>query len=357
MASRVVTHKSPSIRPQIGYIPAFDGLRAVAVLLVLGFHMVMPIRFPGGAVGVDIFFVLSGFLISGILLRQITSTGTIELRAFYLRRLIRLYPALLVVAAFVVPAGLLIMQDTGHFIAETLFALTYTTPVALIIDWGASSVWRTTWTLGIEEFFYLIWPAVLLLIHRRIKPTLPLAAAVGGAGIGIVLVIRIIEITAGDTPDLLRGGGLLVGAGLAIAFHARPDLRVHQVWGWAGFVLVATAVTIGTTRFLTAATLLMAIVGSALIVSHLARPTSGPLVRILSARPVVYVGRISYELYLWHWPLLILMQVATGFTAVELIWVAAPLTFALSAATHHLLASKVDAWKSAATHRLRQPAR
>lgn len=339
-----VRERTPTGRPASGYIPALDGLRAIAVLLVLTFHLMMPVKFAG-AYGVDMFFVLSGFLISTILLKEIRRTGGISFRRFYVRRLIRLYPALLVVAAVVIPFGLVIMTDIRYFLVESFLALTYTMPVGLIADPNISQVWTMTWTLGIEQFFYLIWPVAILLILRRWKPSVVLAAAVGVAGLSVLALLRVFEVLYADTPALLRGGALLLGAALALALFARPDFRVPPWVGWLGIALIAAAVVQGTLRLANSPTILLAVAGSVLLVANIVRGGQGPLVAGLSLRPLTYLGRISYELYLWHWPLLVLAAQVTGLDHVDVAWVVGPLSVVLAAVTHKLLSSSIDRWK------------
>ncbi|HEV7535564.1 MAG TPA: acyltransferase, partial [Acidimicrobiia bacterium] len=160
-------------RQRFGHVRPLDGLRAVAVLLVLGYHAGVP-GFVGGRAGVDMFFVLSGFLITSLLLDEHRLTGGIRLGAFYARRALRLYPALLVAVTGALTLAFLKMpvfhasaaslRDTLHGIPFTLF---YTMNVARATGWTNGGLLGHAWSLAIEEQFYLVWPVAVILLFRR----------------------------------------------------------------------------------------------------------------------------------------------------------------------------------------------
>ncbi|WP_198517629.1 acyltransferase family protein [Microbacterium lacus] len=231
-------------RPAKGYLPQLDGLRAIAVALVLVYHFITPIPFAG-QVGVDVFFVLSGYLITSILLAEHEHLGRIRLKLFFARRAIRLYPPLLLVIAVMLVFGLLLAPSIPKFLAETGFALTYTTPIVLEFANGASVMWRHTWSLGVEEIFYLVWPLLLLLLLRA-RPGLQWkAGAVLGVGLAMAVTQVILMLDGDRMSILLRSGGLLFGCAVALCLR-QSGRRYAAAWGWAGLAAIAFGVAAST---------------------------------------------------------------------------------------------------------------
>ncbi|GKV72803.1 hypothetical protein NCCP2145_21840 [Pseudarthrobacter sp. NCCP-2145] len=319
-------------------------MRAVGVSLVFVHHMLTPLHF-GGGLGVDIFFVLSGYLITGILLKELTASGGINLPRFYIRRAIRLYPALLVALLLVLIPGLLLSPSVGKFLAENAFALTYTTPLVLEIADGASVAWRHTWTLGIEEMFYLAWPAVLLLLLRGRRPNAIAAWAVALVGTLLLLCLVAIESVGFEYGNLLlRSGGLLLGSALAIALASHPSWKISETWAWVGLASVGLGVALETVASMTGPAVVAACLGAVAMTAHFATGRSFASA-LFSTKPLAYLGRVSYELYLWHYPVLVLLSWAFAATFIEVAWIAAPLSILLATLTHRLLAPLIDRWK------------
>lgn len=340
-------------RPAVGYLPALDGVRAIGIALVFVHHMVTPLPF-GGAVGVDVFFVLSGYLITDILLRERKKHGVIRLKRFYLRRAARLYPALLVVVAAMLIPGALFAPSVGKYLLENLLAVTYMTPVALQVSNGAAWAWRHTWSLGIEEMFYLAWPLLMILVIGRGRTKMRLAFLAAGAGLALLLVPVVLEVAGKPGSLLLRSGGLLLGCALAVYFRRKREVRIPAALAWAGLALIAAAVTIGTISQASALPVLLTGVGTVAVIGHLVQARDGALSSILGCVPMAYLGRISYELYLWHYPLLIILGWAFKVDPVAIAWVAAPASIGLAAATHAFLAPRVEALKRGVSGGLRK---
>jgi peptidoglycan/LPS O-acetylase OafA/YrhL len=345
---------SPPATPEtdfrLGHRPVLDGVRAVAILAVLAAHFGSgpKLEWPsGGFLGVDIFFVLSGFLITSILLEERRRTGSFSLRAFYVRRALRLFPALvLVVLAFLVytltvaPAS--VVHDNLIAAAATL---TYWT------NWlyaeGMFGVGQTgllhAWTLSIEEQFYILWPLVLAAALLLGRTRAALAVAVGG--IVAVVAWRLVLLAESDAVWRMyfgfdaRADSLLVGCALALLLtHGKWLTGVRSLFFrlalvpailLIGFCLVFAkeAWTILYAGGFTLFALATAVVLYNLVVS---RPPI--LARLLEWSPMVYVGRISYGLYLWHFPIYLWTR-----DALEKGWlvtlVGLPLTFLLAAAS------------------------
>jgi peptidoglycan/LPS O-acetylase OafA/YrhL len=333
-------------RPESGYLPALDGVRAIGILLVFIHHMITPVPF-GGHVGVDVFFVLSGYLITDILLRERKKHGGIRLKRFYLRRAARLYPALLVVIAALLIPGALFAPSLGKYLLENFLAVTYTTPLALQFSNGAAWAWRHTWSLGIEEMFYLVWPLLMILVLGKGQTKMRLAVMAGVGGMALLLASVALEVAGQPGSLLLRSGGLFLGCALAVFLRPQRPARIPAVAAWVGLALIGAAVAIGTLDHAASAVpVLLTGIGSVAIIAHLVQNRGGALTVVLGCAPMAYLGRISYELYLWHYPLLIILAWAFNAEPLAVAWIAAPLSIGLAAATHAFLAPRVERLKA-----------
>jgi peptidoglycan/LPS O-acetylase OafA/YrhL len=309
---------------RLGYRPWLDGLRGVAILLVLGVHLHL---LPAGYLGVDLFFVLSGFLITTLLVEEWQRTGTIHFRRFYLRRLLRLGPALLLVCGLCLLATWLLRpNELGPYLRELRVTLCY------------ASNWPTlhhvpmptlgfTWSLAIEEQFYLVWPALLygLLRARLRRRWVLLVVVVGAAAAALLRAWLYCRLPAGGPERSLglmrlyvgldtRADALLVGCfvGLLAAWNLLPRSPTFRRRARGAAVAVALAFLAyeSSDRFTcwhpfnyTALFLLAALAAATLLVGLLVAPPPD-LRRILEWRPLVGVGRISYGLYLFHEPVI-----------------------------------------------------
>lgn len=321
-----------------------DGLRAVAVMLVLVFHFDLFAGGKAGFLGVDVFFVISGYLITAIVLRELDA-GRFALGRFYLRRVRRLAPALFAMLALTLAAGavLLLPGDFAELSKQTLAAQFY---VANIYYWkhvnyfglgAGDSFLLHTWSLAVEEQFYLVYPLMVLLLHRVARRRLALAIGLAGLAsfaLNLALVGPKPEATFYLLPtrawELLAGGFLAAGG-----LEQRLPSRARPALGWLGAALIALAVLLfrDTTRFPGAFALLPVLGAAALIAAG-----SGPVTRLLATPLPVYVGKISYPLYLVHWPVHLFAGrwLQEGY---DWGWRAAMLllSIALAAAIYHLL--------------------
>ncbi len=296
----------------IKYRPDIDGLRAIAVLSVIGFHA-FPSFFPGGFVGVDIFFVISGFLITSILLVDSQNSG-IHIIEFYAKRILRIFPALILVLSSCLVFGwhtLLggeYLQLGKHILSGALFAsnLTLWFEANYFDNASATKPLLHLWSLGIEEQFYIVWPLVLtLIVRQRIPAGKWLAAFILMSFIYSCLLIQN-DKTASFYSPFSRAWELLVGAMLAYLQRNKaslPDALSRPMIGWFGFSMLGASICgLQASDPFPGALALPAVLGTALIIA------AGPLgpfnSRVLSHSWIVGVGRISYPLYLWHWPLL-----------------------------------------------------
>jgi peptidoglycan/LPS O-acetylase OafA/YrhL len=318
---------------RLGYRAAFDGLRAVAVVPVLLFHAGVSWA-RGGFLGVDVFFVLSGFLITRLLLEERELTGRIALARFYLRRVLRLLPALVAVGlASLVYAAIWMAPDQLSRTAHDVFAAaTYRMNwVEALHQHPPLGLVDHTWSLSIEEQFYVLWPLGLLLAHRIGRGRGVLVAALGGAAASAGL--RALLWHQGQPVHRVYYGldthadGLLIGCALAAVTLYRPG-TVRAVMGrssgrLAGPVaLVILAVAASQTALFSKGlpSWLYPIVAvlTAVVIADVW--TGGALDRLLRPAVLVAVGRISYGLYLWHWPVFLVLNPA------RIPWAAVPLT-------------------------------
>jgi peptidoglycan/LPS O-acetylase OafA/YrhL len=302
--ARLVTSE-PDLQATAHHVGALDGLRAVAVLLVFGLHGFVP-GFIGGYVGVDIFFVLSGFLITQLLLRQQQKTGRIDLARFYANRWVRLAPALFVMLVCFAVYAVLVL-GMRPMLDEVVPALTYVTNLAR--SRLGHPVWLGhTWSLGLEEQFYVVWPLGLIGLLR-------LRLGLRGVRAGLLLVLlamvawrfwlfqhgaAIMRVYDGfDT----HGDGLIVGCLLATA-GASLRARVAAFWPLGVAVLAFVVVAVPwTTPVLYQGGLLLIALAAASVIAAACSPGMAPA-WVLAWGPLRWLGRISYGAYLWHYTLL-----------------------------------------------------
>ena len=311
---------SAGARPAaLPYNPALDGIRAVAVLAVMLFHGGVSWA-PGGFLGVDVFFVLSGYLITTLLLRERVVAGAIDLRRFWLRRIRRLLPALLVLLAAVGVAAPFVVDpaERASLRGDGLAALFYVANWRFVVTEqsyfaGVPSLLRHLWSLSVEEQWYLVFPLLLVLALRRRPPTVVLlAVALALAAASTVWMAHLaegpVDLSRAYYGTDSRAHTLLVGTALALAAAQWPLHRARRLLGVVGLVgavaVVATFVLVGEAdRWMYRGGFLALAVASAALVAAVALPRrASPLARGLGWAPLVWIGRISYGLYLWHWP-------------------------------------------------------
>lgn len=314
-----------------GFRPDIEGLRAVAVVAVLLYHAGAPFA-PGGYVGVDVFFVISGFLITGLLVRELEGTGTLSLTRFYSRRAKRLLPLTVVVLGTVVALSWLLLDPVRmeevslDVVAAGLYVINWRLASQAVDYFGAgldTSPVQHFWSLAIEEQFYLFWPLLLLAVAwlcrrsgRRLRPAL-------GTAFGIVAVVSfaygayVTQVQAGAAyfSTFARAWELALGGALALLPGWRLAPRFAAALAWAGLAAIcAAAYTLGDdTPFPGTAALLPTLGAAAVILAGSAASSDSPSpARILALAPVRHVGRISYSWYLWHWPPLVFASAQWG---------------------------------------------
>ena len=345
------------------YLPSIDSLRALAVLAVIIYHVDVN-YLPGGFLGVDLFFVLSGYLISSLIIKEYRKTGSLNLYNFYIRRARRLLPAVY----FMITIGLVVMVLFNEVLLrkshlDAIFGYIYSSNWWYIFhkldyfdSFGAQSPFKHLWSLAIEEQFYMIFPLLFLLINRKKKSkdgTYKLNKNFLYVVLGLILVSLIAHILLFDINNIsriyfgtdTRAFSLLVGVVGAILYpmeklHAKVTPQQNIMYSVISLVSIATLITvmIYTSEYNTwlyrGGFLLVAIIGLIVIISSGKQHTL--MSRLLSFKPVVFIGKISYSLYLWHFPILVLTTPVSEIGNPNIIFVILRiiLTFALATASY-----------------------
>ena len=298
--------------------PDLEGLRGIAILLVLLFHAKVP-GTDGGFVGVDVFFVLSGFLITGLLIRERERTGRIDLKAFYIRRVRRILPAATVVLAITMVFAWFLMAPldlprvAGDAVASALSVGNIRFAAGATDYFGtdlAPSPVIHYWSLGVEEQFYLLWPAVLILATRNRRPRVAAGIVLAGLAVASYLAAFVLTDAAPGwafyslpTRAWQLGLGGLIAVGSDQVARLRPSIAVPLGWAGLAAVLASLVLIVPGTPYPGVAALLPSL-GSAAVIVAGERPWSAA--RVLAVPPLRFLGRISYSLYLVHWPILVL---------------------------------------------------
>jgi peptidoglycan/LPS O-acetylase OafA/YrhL len=321
----------------IPFRPDIEGLRALAVGLVIASHAGLPLL-RGGFVGVDVFFVLSGYLITSLLMQEISSSGTINLARFYARRARRLLPAAITMVLVVCGAEAVIMNPVAQFntlkaaIATVLYSTNlYFAHLQVQYFFQPSTVnpLLHTWSLAAEEQFYLIWPVLLLLLVRGTKSARSRGMAL--AAISLASYVLCVWLTAAN-PILafyeMPARVWEFGAGGVLVFMPERWLQGHRrLWSWLGGIgliaLITGAELIHVSNF-PGYVAAIPVVGTLLLLLAGVRAPESPAVRLLRTRPAQVIGRLSYSLYLWHWPVLVIGQqlIPNNSVPVRLSWIA-----------------------------------
>jgi peptidoglycan/LPS O-acetylase OafA/YrhL len=343
-----------------GYRPDIDGLRALAVLVVVAFHG-FPEYLPGGFVGVDVFFVISGFLISGIILDE-THLGTFSLQRFYARRVRRIFPALLLVLVTSLLVGCwLLPNDLVRLGRQVAASAVFVSNFYLWFQSGYFSPDARTfpllhlWSLGVEEQFYIVWPLVIMGLRSRLSWSIFAIALIGVSS--FCLNIAFIQNHEADFySPLTRAWELMLGASLAW-FQRRDDAASPATWSAdiatiAGLILISCSALLFSQESSYPGWLaLVPTIGASLTLWGGA--TSRIASSILSARTLVFIGLISYPVYLWHWPLLVFSEAFkfAPLTPLERILVIV-FSFILAWLTYKLVESKFRAGRAKTTKKV-----
>ncbi|GAB2626340.1 acyltransferase [Paractinoplanes abujensis] len=310
--------------PHIGFRPDIEGLRAIAVVLVVLSHAGIS-TFAGGYVGVDVFFVISGFLITTLLLKELGKTGTISLPGFYARRAIRLLPVSTVVLVATVVAAWLWLPATRFksISLDALFSTFYGINWRLAYEGtdylnatAAPSPLQHLWSLAVEEQFYLVWPLLLLAVwagrraHRR--------ALFALSALVVVSLVVSVQQTTSAAPwayfgSHTRAWELGIGALVAVGagFLRRTPKALAAVLTWGGLVaVVIAAVTFDEATAFPGYHALLPVLGTAAVIAGGTSAEGWGAGKLIGTGPFRFIGKLSYGWYLWHWPVLMIWPAA-----------------------------------------------
>ncbi|MHB1988406.1 MAG: acyltransferase family protein [Acidimicrobiales bacterium] len=355
------------------HVPALDGVRALAIAGVLAYHLGVSWA-SGGFLGVDLFFVLSGFLITSLLVEEQLTVGTIALRAFWGRRARRLLPGLLLMlvglGAFLALAGPGPLVDLHTVRSDAIATLLYVAnwhqlfaDQSYFSQFSAPSPLEHTWSLAIEEQFYVVWPLVVLAlfqVSRKKWRSNGVVVALGGAAASAAWMAWLAS--RGASADRLyygtdtRAFDLLIGAGLGYLIAGRPQpsrraRRLLAIGGPAGLLVMApfwwrAGANAGVPgRGMFEWGFLACACAAALVVADVRQGAPSLLGKLLARGPLVFVGRISYELYLWHWPVICeLTPLRLGFGGIALDAVRISVIFVLAILSYFLVGAPIRRW-------------
>ncbi|MBT8493019.1 MAG: acyltransferase, partial [Deltaproteobacteria bacterium] len=325
------TPRAPDTTGSGAFRPDIEGMRAVAVVLVMLYHAGIP-WFSGGYVGVDVFFVISGFLITGLLVRELEATQHIDLARFYARRVRRLLPAAgftlaavaaLTVAFLPVTRWLSVGRDIQW---SALYAVNWRFAGRavdyLTADEAASPV-QHFWSLAVEEQFYLVWPILLLVLTiaaRRFARPLRSGLIIGLVAVGAPSLWWSISLTASEPGraffvSTTRVWELALGGGLAILTPQVRRLPARATVGLAAVGMIGiiwASVTYDALTLFPGSAALVPVLGAVAVVAAGTALPANPISRVLGLEPMKQVGAMSYSLYLWHWPLVVAADATWG---------------------------------------------
>lgn len=340
---------APSQSATLRYIPGLDGIRGLAVLAVIFHHSGVSIGY-GGYVGVDVFFVLSGFLITRILMRRFEKEHRVPFRHFYERRARRILPALwtmflvLTVFTFVDPK----FSTPDEYFHSVGIAAVFLTQWQVMMD-DLPGPFVHLWSLGWEENFYLLWPVMFALAGRRAKVILSTLLV---AGMVTLNVMRIINFFNGSSSPwglwvaaTFRVDAIMLGCLLGLLLAYRPvekSSRFLKVELWVAFAALFGLLIMfrfASERFYLAGGFTLVAFSTAIMVNHLRRRTGSALARVLEIGFLRWTGLISYGLYLWHYPVFHWMRVHE-YSAWTKLLVGAPISIGIAALSYYT----VEAW-------------
>ena len=338
------------------YRPQLDGVRALAVTLVLLFHLELG-WFPGGFLGVDVFFVLSGFLITGLLIDEAARDGSIRLVRFYARRARRLLPAAWAVIGFVLVIGMIdfnpmIFLDRQHEASAALLYVANWDWILRDAEYGSPgdivSPLIHFWSLGVEEQFYLVWPPLVLLVwvgvrRARVQPrTVLLVVLAVVAGVSATWAVVATPSPAAYYGTHTRAFELAAGGLVAVALRRRDapgEANARPSRAWESLTLAGAAIGLGILLWQARAIVgttdypgvdaLVVTLGAALVIAAVDVHGGTLSARAIGNPVFAWVGRLSYSLYLWHWPLIVFFRDDLGPSLVPVIVVVSWLCYTL----------------------------
>jgi peptidoglycan/LPS O-acetylase OafA/YrhL len=331
----------------VPYNPALDGVRALSILAVVLFHCEVPCA-RGGFVGLDVFFVLSGYLITSLLTAEYRHGG-IDIGRFYARRALRLYPTLLLMITVYVGLAPILWPADDRWLSAVLAAL-YAYDYALAF-WDLAYTIGHTWSLGVEEKFYLLWPLALPLLLRTRHPVAWLVSAFIAVTAWRYFVAMNWTWSQAYFRFDTRMSGILLGA---IAALTHFKVSKHALAAACMVLLVLMALPSLPTSHQTAAVTLRVTLAELSAFVLICYAAAHGRATFLASRPMVYIGRLSYGIYLWHFPLVLLLR------DTQPLWITLGATiafsFTMAAICLHLVDTPLKRWRQKAWPEIRSTA-
>lgn len=340
-------------RSKLGYVPELDGLRGVAILAVMGFHSSVPF-FTGGHIGVDIFFVLSGFLITTLLIQEFDESGSINLRHFYMRRVLRLGPALIAfLMVFCLASFALLSEAKAHRnYVEAVISLAYIQNFAMGYSIYEPTYLGHTWSLSTEEQFYMVWPIILFMLLRVLKNRYYVSVISPAIALLSLLSSIYLSMDAVQVERLYygfdtRAGALMIGSTLGIASGLVTEnakiifQKLLTVIAPLSVACLLPFLPFGDSRdpwMYYFGFFVVELLTAALVLDILLNPRS-IIRRLLAMRWLVWIGSISYGLYLWH-PVIYSTIAGLGFYNLS-ITVGTPLSVLVAALSYYVLETPI----------------
>lgn len=326
------------------YIPELDGLRAVAVMLVMAFHSQAPI-ISGGFLGVDVFFALSGFLITGILLREIDGIGKIQYRRFYLNRFARLTPPLLLLLALYLLIAPTLWPDYSGHLRDAMLSAAYLSDFSKVFL-GAPDMLRHTWSLSVEEHFYILWPLILAPLARLPKQRLVMVMA---AAYTIATIWRSVLLGNGDSWDSVyyrfdaRLSGLIFGCLLAAAVRAYPQIKTRPVALLVAVILLSLAMQLMSWHDIESLPLGVICAELATGLAIISALNGSKHVALLRNPVLTHLGKLSYGMYLFHYPAMLYLREQYEWTLA--LPIGTIFALAMAALSYHTIEAAVRRWR------------
>lgn len=317
-------------------IPELDGIRALGAFAVIFGH-IDPSRYPGGFIGVDIFFVLSGYLITSILANEFKTTGSISILRFYIRRALRLTPALWLML-FCTSIAAAFMKVTGAN-ESAAFSMLYVMNWVIVAGYEPLSWFQHSWSLAIEEQFYLLWAPLLLIASSKFSGSQIKRALI--AALGLIICWRLALIYFGASNARIYNGfdthsdGLLIGAILAFHSFSKP-LPASWAWVSAGYLFLLIIILPWGSRFHFTFGDTLTALATATIIANVISNQGDLMNSLLRLKPLAFLGTISYGLYLWHVPLLFILR-EQGISDHLLLMVLPSVTIGISTLSYYLV--------------------
>lgn len=335
-------------------VDALDGVRALAVTTVLVVHAFPRSDFPG-AVGVDVFFVLSGYLITSLLLAERDRYGSISLPRFWARRFLRIGPPLLFWLVALYPLGEKLVGDV--YVRRALYAAEFRSNLALTVQHQSISPLDHTWSLGQEAQFYLVWPLLLVALLALRVPRLVLAAVTAAGAVWCFHALYVVQVAdVRPTDDFRldgRGGGLLLGCALGFLLSWRRSVLALPGLAEAGLVALlgtyAYGLVVAPVSLQVAVP--VAVVAAAAVVGAVLGGAGGPSAWLLATPPVSFLGRISYSVYLWHYPFFKAFEKRADLPLSLVLLLEVSFAIAAGAMSYTVIEQPVGRWSARRLHR------